>query len=68
MEIPEYKSNSHKSKEQNSEVVEREKIEKVVSGTVKIKKKSGFRKFVIGSVAEKGLKISKVDVLLVHKN
>ena len=39
MEIPEYKSNSHKSKEQNSEVVEREKIEKVVSGTVKIKKK-----------------------------
>ena len=30
--------------------------------------KSGFRKFVIGSVAEKVLKISKVDVLLVHKN
>ena len=45
MEIPEYKSNSHKSKEQNTEVVEREKIEKVVSGTVKVKKKSGFSNY-----------------------
>ena len=54
MEIPEYKSNSHKSKEQNSEVAEREKIEKVVSGTVKIKKKSGFRKFFSDIIAEEG--------------
>mgnify|MGYP000011205802 CR=1 FL=1 len=54
MEIPEYKSNSHKSKEQNSEVVEREKMEKVVSGTVKIKKKSGFRKFFSDIIAEEG--------------
>lgn len=54
MEIPEYKSNSHKSKEQNTEVVEREKIEKVVSGTVKTKKKSGLRKFFSNIVAEEG--------------
>lgn len=30
--------------------------------------KSGFRKFIIGSVAEKVLKNSEVDVLLVHNN
>ena len=40
MEIPEYKSNSHKSKEQNTDIVEREKVEKVVSGTVKTKKRA----------------------------
>lgn len=54
MEIPEYKSNSHKSKEQNTSVVEREKVEKVISGTVKTKKKSGFRKFFGNFVAEEG--------------
>lgn len=30
--------------------------------------KSGFRRFVIGSVAEKVLKDSEIDVLLVHNN
>lgn len=54
MEIPEYKSNSHKSKEQNTSVVEREKVEKVVSGTVKTKKKNGFRKFFSNIIAEEG--------------
>lgn len=52
MEIPEYKSNSHKSKEQNTNVVDREKVEKVVSGTVKTKKKSGLRKFFGNIVSE----------------
>lgn len=54
MEIPEYKSNSHKSKEQNTDIVEREKVEKVVSGTVKTKKKSSFSKFIGNFVAEEG--------------
>lgn len=54
MEIPEYKSNSHKSKEQNTDIVEREKVEKVVSGTVKTKKKSSFSKFFGNFVAEEG--------------
>ena len=54
MEIPEYKSNSHKSKEQSTSSVEREKIEKVVSGTVKTKKKNGFRKFFSNIIAEEG--------------
>ena len=30
--------------------------------------KSGIRKFIIGSVAEKVLKTSEIDVLLVHNN
>ena len=54
MEIPEYKSNSHKSKEQSTSPVEREKVEKVVSGTVKTKKKNGFRKFFSNIIAEEG--------------
>lgn len=38
-----YKPNSHKSKEEQG--LEKKKVEKVVSGTAKIKKKSGVRKF-----------------------
>lgn len=41
--MQEYKSNSHKSKEQ--EVTSEKKIEKVTTGTVKTKKKSELRKF-----------------------
>lgn len=37
-----YKSNSHKSKQ---EAVERKKVERVVSGPVRVKKKSGVSKF-----------------------
>lgn len=41
-----YKPNSHKYKEeQNAATEERKKVEKVVSGTVTTRKKSGFRKF-----------------------
>ena len=41
----EYKPNSHKYKEeQDNEPVEKKKIDKVVTGTVKTKKKSGLAK------------------------
>ena len=40
--MPTYKSNSHKSKENTGG--EREKLEKVISGAVKTKKKSGLNK------------------------
>ena len=42
--MPEYKSNSHRSKEENTKTTER-KVQKVVSGKVKEKKKSSVRKF-----------------------
>lgn len=47
-----YESNSHKSKENKANLESREKLEKVVSGTVKTKKKSGFRKFFSNVVSE----------------
>lgn len=52
-----YKSNSHKSKLENKEVIETKKdIKKVVSGTTKPKKKTSFRKFtdvfISGDVAD----------------
>ena len=40
-----YKPNSHKSKEKQSEAVPEKKLEKVVQGKVKTKKKSEARKF-----------------------
>ena len=40
----EYASNSHKSKEKRSEQVPEKKVEKIVSGSVKAKKKSGLQK------------------------
>lgn len=46
MDTFDYRSNSHKSKaEQETKPKEREKLEKVVTGTVTIKQKSGFAKF-----------------------
>ena len=42
--MEEYKSNSHVSKMENSSNMEKKKIEKVVSGTVKTKKKSEMHK------------------------
>lgn len=42
--MEDYKSNSHKSKEAQPPV-ERKKLDKVVSGDVKVKKKSGVHKF-----------------------
>ena len=43
--MEDYKSNSHKSKEVAKVPAERKKLDKVVSGDVKVKKKSGVHKF-----------------------
>lgn len=43
--MEEYKSNSHKSKEEEREPVSEKRIGKVISGTVKPKKKSEVQKF-----------------------
>lgn len=46
METYDYKPNSYRSKEEgNSVPEERKRVEKVVNGTVKTKKKNGFAKF-----------------------
>lgn len=42
--MEDYKSNSHKSKEQTKALEERKKVEKVVKGTVKTRKKSEISK------------------------
>lgn len=43
--MAEYASNSHKSKELNEKSVPEKKVEKIISGTAKAKKKSEIRKF-----------------------
>lgn len=43
--MEDYKSNSHKSREERREPFSEKKIEKVISGTAKSKKKSGVYKF-----------------------
>lgn len=52
MNIENYQSNSHKSKENNEPINEKKKLDKVVVGQVKTKKKSGFGKFISGFVAD----------------
>lgn len=52
MDIPEYKSNSFKSREMAERNEEKKKIEKVVTGQVKTKKKSGMSKFMSGFVSD----------------
>lgn len=42
--MEEYKSNSHKSRERKSELVTEKKVEKIISGSAKSKKKSGLQK------------------------
>lgn len=42
--MEEYKSNSHKSKERQNEPIPEKKVEKVISGSAKSKKKSGLQK------------------------
>lgn len=42
--MEDYKSNSHKSKETTQVPAERKKLDKIVSGDVKVKKKSGVHK------------------------
>lgn len=43
--MEEYKSNSHKSKEESRELAPKKKLEKVTTGNVKIKKQSNAKKF-----------------------
>ena len=43
--MEDYRPNSHKSKESSQVPAERKKLDKVVSGNVKVKKKSGVHKF-----------------------
>lgn len=51
--MKEYKPNSHRYKEEQKQAnVEKKKVEKVVTGTVKVKKKNGFNKFVDAFVAD----------------
>lgn len=54
MEIPDYKPNSKKYKEEQAEKqsVEKKKIEKVIRGTAKVKKKSELRKFTDNFISE----------------
>lgn len=44
MAIEEYKSNSHKTRERKKEPVAEKKVEKIISGSAKSKKKSGIQK------------------------
>ena len=60
-----YKSNSHKSREEHKS--ERKRIEKVVSGTPRTKKKSGIEKFTDVFVSEDATNVKSfiiMDVLL----
>lgn len=50
--MSDYKPNSHKYKEEKKDAVEERKIEKVVTGTAKLKKKSEIRKFTNVFVSE----------------
>lgn len=50
--MEEYRSNSHRSREAKKESIPEKKIEKVISGAAKSKKKSGIRKFASAFVPE----------------
>lgn len=43
--LDDYKPNSHKSKEETEKNNDKKKVEKIVNGTVKVKKKNAFTKF-----------------------
>ena len=67
-----YKSNSHRSKEGKTAVPAEKKVEKVVKGTAKVKKKSEVRKFADIFIAEdvsnvKDYIVQEVIVPLVQK-
>ena len=47
-----YKPNSHKYKEEQKKATEERQIKKVISGTAKVKKKSGARKFTDALISE----------------
>lgn len=52
MDIENYQSNSYKSKEARERDDEKKKLEKVIVGQAKTKKKKGFSKFVSGFIAD----------------
>jgi hypothetical protein len=52
MEIPDYKPNTKKYREEQKPNDEKKKVEKVISGTAKVKKKSELRKFADNFIAE----------------
>ena len=62
-----YKPNSHRSKEENKSSEERKKIDKVVQGTAKLKKKSATRKFTDVFISEDAANVKNyilTDVLI----
>ena len=54
MEIPDYKPNSkkYKAEQAQQQASEKKKVEKVISGTAKVKKKSELRKFADNFISE----------------
>ena len=50
MEIPDYKPNTKKYREEQKD--DKKKVEKVISGTAKVKKKSELRKFADNFISE----------------
>lgn len=50
--MEEFTPNSHKFKEEQNKLAERPKVNKVIKGTAKTKKKSGFSKFVGSFISE----------------
>ena len=51
-EIPDYKPNSKKYKEEQAREAERKKVDKVIDGTARVKKKSEIRKFADNFISE----------------
>ncbi len=67
MESMDYKPNSHKSKDEQAATEDRKKIEKVVRGNVKLKKKNGIGKFANLFISEDAKNVKSyvfLDVLI----
>ena len=65
--MEEYKPNSHKSKEQPTEPTQERKLEKVISGNARTKKKGGIQKFTDVFVSEDAHNVKSyilMDVLI----
>ena len=67
MDIPNYKPNSHKYKAEQAEKAKREKIDKVITGTAKVKQKSPSRKLADMFISEDATNVKSyifADVLV----
>ncbi len=65
--MQEYKANSHKSKTEQSDPIPEKKVEKVIAGTVKSKKKGELQKFADVFISEDADKVKSyilMDVLI----